>query len=493
MAGSEVWDVIVVGGGGSGLAAAAEAAKGGAKVLILERDAKIGGTTAWSVGAYTSSATPHQRRAGVVDDPDQHYKDMDLVNANAKRPDNLVLRRIMTHGAPETFQWLMDLGVEFIGPNPEPPHTRPRMHNVVPGASAYIHFVGGHCRKLGVAIECSSSLTDIVRDGDRIAGVEVEKPDGRRVVHRAGRAVILASGDFSGNREMRARFFPQEVVNAEPINGVNTGEPIIVGEKLGAKIINGDYSNFYIPRMRFVPPPDENWVQRIPPWRIVGKSIRIGMRYAPSALLRPFLMKFITTALGPEPALFKAGAALVNVQGKLIEVDPASPARHLALDPPNKGYIVFDRKIAERFEKWPDFVSTAPNVAYAYLKDYRTSRRDIYFEAGSIAELAGKLGIGADALAASIAAHNGRHNDPDKRHEAPPFYALGPVRGYLTTTEGGLSVDEHLRVTDAAGTPFPGLYAAGSAGQGGVILDGHGHHITWAFVSGRHAGRSVLK
>lgn len=489
----DTWDVVVVGGGGSGLAAAAEAAKGGAKVLVVEKDARIGGTTAWSVGAYTSSSTPHQRRAGVVDDPDQHFKDMDLVNANADRPDNLVLRRLMTHGAPETFRWLMDLGIEFVGPNPEAPHTRPRMHNVVPGAAAYIHFVGGLCRKLGVTIECQSSLTDLVRDGGRITGVEVERPDGRRIVHRARRAVILASGDFSGNKAMRARFFRQEVVNAEPINAMSTGEGIVIGERIGARIVNGDYSNFYIPRMRFVPPRDASIVQRIPPWRIVGKMIQLGMTYAPPAVIRPFLMRFITTALGPEPSLFRSGAALINVEGRLIEVDLSSPARHLALDPPNKGYIVFDSKIAAKFEKWPDFVSTAPNVAYAYLKDYRTSRRDIYFEAQTLAELADKLGIERGRLEDAVVAHNQRQTDAAKRHEQPPYYALGPVRGYLTTTEGGLAVDERLRVLDGEGRPFPGLFAAGSAGQGGVILDGHGHHITWAFVSGRHAGQSVLR
>ena len=36
-----------------------------------------------------------------------------------------------------------------------------------------------------------------------------------------------------------------------------------------------------------------------------------------------------------------------------------------------------------------------------------------------------------------------------------------------------------------------GLYAAGSNGQGGLLLEGHGHHLMWAFVSGRIAGRQA--
>jgi len=35
------------------------------------------------------------------------------------------------------------------------------------------------------------------------------------------------------------------------------------------------------------------------------------------------------------------------------------------------------------------------------------------------------------------------------------------------------------------------LWAAGLAGQGGLILKGHGHHIGWAFTSGRIAGRQA--
>jgi fumarate reductase flavoprotein subunit len=37
--------------------------------------------------------------------------------------------------------------------------------------------------------------------------------------------------------------------------------------------------------------------------------------------------------------------------------------------------------------------------------------------------------------------------------------------------------------------PIPGLYAAGATGQGGLLLKGHGHHLAWAFTSGRRAGR----
>jgi fumarate reductase flavoprotein subunit len=72
-----------------------------------------------------------------------------------------------------------------------------------------------------------------------------------------------------------------------------------------------------------------------------------------------------------------------------------------------------------------------------------------------------------------------------------PFHALGPARSWIVFSEGGLAIDTRFRVTDAARKPIPGLYAAGSAGQGGVLLEGHGHHLAWAFTSGRLAGRNA--
>jgi succinate dehydrogenase/fumarate reductase flavoprotein subunit len=485
------FDVIVVGAGGSGLCCAAEAASLGAKVLVVEKAPKIGGTTSWAVGAYTSSATPHQKRAGVDDDPERHFADMDLVNAAAKRPDNLGLRRLMTREAPDTFRWLLDLGVEFIGPNPEPPHTRPRMHNIVPGAAALIYYLDRRCRQLGVTIRCKAALDDIVMERGRASGVVVVNGDGSKTTYHSGRGIVLASGDFAASKDMRARWFDQAVVNAEPVYKYNTGEGLKIAERLGAHIVNGDYTNFYIPRMRFVPPSKSSWVLRLPPSKAVARVIQFGLNVMPQALMRPFIMRFVTTVLGPEPNLFKQGAALVNVEGKLVDIDLASIARNLALDPSNRGFIVFDAAIAKRFEAWPNFISTAPGIAYAYLRDYRAARRDIYFEAESIAALAGRIGADATTLQRSIDAHNRQRGDAG-RLVTPPFYALGPVRGYINVKEGGLAVSDDVAVLGADDQPIPGLFAAGSAGQGGILLDGHGHHITWACVSGRHAARSAL-
>jgi fumarate reductase flavoprotein subunit len=72
-----------------------------------------------------------------------------------------------------------------------------------------------------------------------------------------------------------------------------------------------------------------------------------------------------------------------------------------------------------------------------------------------------------------------------------PFYALGPVRAVFVHNEGGLAVDLEHRVLGQDDQPIPGLFAGGATGQGGLLLKGHGHHLAWAFTSGRRAGRIV--
>jgi fumarate reductase flavoprotein subunit len=85
------------------------------------------------------------------------------------------------------------------------------------------------------------------------------------------------------------------------------------------------------------------------------------------------------------------------------------------------------------------------------------------------------------------------HHAPGRPTSEPPFVALGPVRPVFVHNEGGLAVDLEHRVLGAGDVPIAGLWAAGATGQGGLLLKGHGHHLAWAFVSGRRAGRFAAK
>jgi fumarate reductase flavoprotein subunit len=144
------------------------------------------------------------------------------------------------------------------------------------------------------------------------------------------------------------------------------------------------------------------------------------------------------------------------------------------------------------FSHWPHFISTAPGVAYAYVNDYRRNRRDIFNAAPTLDALAEKLSISAAALADSVRKYNQNASNRPKLSEGP-YVALGPLRAVFVHAEGGLAVDREHRVLGEGDKPIPGLYAAGSTGQGGLLLKGHGHHLGWAFASGRRAGSNAAR
>lgn len=474
------YDVVVVGGGGAGLAAAIEAREAGASVLLLEKNPALGGSTAWSIGSVTSSGTPHQRKRGVIDNSADHWADMPGFAGDLDARDNAELRRILCDEIPATFQWLLDSGVRFMGPMPEPPHRQPRMHNVLPNSRSFIYHLGRRARRVGVDIRTGLRVTALLQEEGRVTGVDAEGEGG--LLRARGRGgVILAAGDFTNGPEFKARFMGPQEAKVEGVNLTATGDGQRLGESLGATIVNGDLA--LGPEIRFIAPAKENFVRRLPPWRWLAVSMQWSLDHLPPALLRPFMMKFLTTALAPSTTLFEQGAILVNARGERFGSELDQPAWRLPDQPGKQGYIVIDAALARQFSVWPHYVSTAPGIAYAYIPDYRRNRPDVYAEAASVPELAQRLGMDAAALARSVS------ESPVRPFGAGPYVALGPVRPVFVHSEGGLRVDAQHRVLGAEGQPLAGLYAAGSTGQGGLLLKGHGHHLAWAFVSGRRAGR----
>ncbi len=482
-----MYDVIVVGGGGSGLSAAAEAAGLGRRVILLEKSQRLGGSTAWSVGSISATNTPQQRAAGIFDHPDAHFEDLETLAGAMSNRDNRALRRLLVDNITDTMGWLENAGLVFVGPNPEPPHRLPRMHNVLPNSRAFPEMLGQLCRRLGVEIKLGILADEIIVEGHRAVGVRTRSMAGGGTGEvRARGGIVLAGGDFAGNAEMKAELAGPSAANIDAVNPEATGDAIRIARAIGAEVVNGDIVRG--PIMRFVPPARESLLRRLPPRRWLARSLALAHAYLPEAVKRPFAMSFLVTALGPSRGLFEAGAILVNREGRRFADELVRPAEAVSEQPGRIAYIVMDRAMSERFSEWPNFISTAPGVAYAYLEDYKRNRRDIYHEVANATQLANRLGMSEASLRAAIAESgaDGRPTIADG-----PLVALGPVKSYVVFTDGGLRVTERLEVVGRDGAPIAGLYAAGSTGQGGVLLEGHGHHLGWAFVSGRIAGRNA--
>jgi hypothetical protein len=318
----ESFDVVVVGGGAAGLAAAIEARAAGASVVLLEKNPALGGSTAWSIGSVTATRTPHQRARGIVDSPADHWADMPGFAGPLAGRDNDALRRLLCDDMPATFQWLLDSGVRFMGPMPEPPHRQPRMHNVLPNSRSFIYHLGRRARRAGVKIRTGAAVTGLVREQGRVVGVDVDL-SGAPARFVARRGVVLAAGDFTNSPGFKSRFMGPQEAKIEGVNPTATGDGQRLAEALGARIVNGDLA--LGPEIRFIAPARETFVRRLPPWRWLAVSMKWSLDWLPSALLRPFMMKFLTTALAPSLALFEAGAVLVNGAASASRTSSRSP------------------------------------------------------------------------------------------------------------------------------------------------------------------------
>lgn len=496
------YDVIVVGGGGSGLAAAVSAAENGAKVVLLEKNPRLGGTTGIAIGSFTANRTSMQRAAGVDDDADDHLEDAaKFPPPEIEARNNQALRRFFLAQGAETFEWLVGMGLSFYGPSPEPPNRVPRMHNVVPNAKAYIATLKARLLRLGGAILVNARARELILEDGRVVGLEADL-DGRPVSFRAARGVVLATGDYANSPQIISQHKGPEFADIEGIDETATGDGHLLAQRAGAKPVNMDVT--YGPEIRFVPP-RRDLARLLPSKGLLAKAMGRLAPLAPKFVVNAMIKRLVVTWQHPENALLDDGAILVNARGERFTNEKVGPAREIAIaaQPDKICYFLLDERLIRRYSAWPHFISTAPKIAYAYVADYLRLRPDVAVSAGSLAALARRRGLPQDSLSTSVDEFNryasGSAPDPWGRTadteplQGDRWVLLGPAKAYFTTTEGGAAVNEKMQVLDQSDQPIEGLYAAGQTGLGGMILWGHGLHIAWALTSGRLAGLSLTE
>ena len=188
--------------------------------------------------------------------------------------DNLELRRLLVEHSPDMVQWLMDMGVVFFGAMPEPPHRLPRMHNVLPHSRSY-HLSPGEARATARRRHTRWRASD-----EAVA----RRCDGhwRRSRHRSGGTrpigakfgVILATGDYSSAKEIKAQFMSADLADIEGINPTSTGDGQRMVQEAGGDIVNGEI--MLGPEIRFVAPPSKKFIDLIPPIKPIALGDALG-------------------------------------------------------------------------------------------------------------------------------------------------------------------------------------------------------------------------
>lgn len=296
----------------------------------------------------------------------------------------------------------------------------------------------------GVTLWRHAPMQRLLVDGGSVTGVAVER-DGAVVDVRARRGVVLASGGFSANAQMRARHFPYAEHHVSLVPEGNTGDGLSQAFGLGARFDGDNLSN-------------AGWVV-------------VSVQREANGRVRKFPHLFLDRG--------KPGCIAVNARGQRFGNEAATnlvePMHRTGSVP---AHLICDDAFIHRYG--------LGLVRPGGFGLRRLHERGYVITAPTLDALAERIGAPPAALAATMARfnaqaasgidddfHRGRdkadHFMGDAEHRPnpclgpvakPPFHAVQIFPGDSTTTLG-LRVDTSARVLDAGDAPIPGLHAIG--------------------------------
>ena len=441
-------DVAVFGAGAGGLAAAIEAKEGGADVILIEKQGITGGSTARSGGKLLGAGTKWQKEQGIYDTKEMCYDYlMEVGNRRGDFMDASKNRYLVEH-LNETLDWLGTMGyqvqdVEAIHVSLQPW----RVHNSM-GGGGQTNGQGGeittplthhYVDKLGGEILYNTALKELLTDENgTVNGAVCEKLDGSKLTVYAKKGVILATGGYSRNKEMCARYPVAHYFSTTPKS--NVGEGLIAAEKIGAR-------NFVHPGIQ-----------------VVYTSLTCGI------------------GINDESGLIvnERGERVVNEWSYQYHVSDASGS--------NCGWYITSGD------------EPYSGVQYGFKQAVEGTSRDK--AADSIEELAAMIKCDPAVLRATFDRYSELVDKGVDEDFGKPSRFLHPINGpkyaalrlhpCVTVTFGGLETDVAARVLDTEGRPIPGLYAAGEVADTGMFGTEYptcGTSIGGALFYGRIAGR----
>ncbi len=482
------YDVVVVGAGNAALTAAISAHEGGARVLVLEKapEEEKGGNSYFTAGGFRFAheglddvaadilVDLSEAEAAQIDLPshDRHHFYDQLMKVTHHQADE-ELAWILIDDSRPTMAWMVANGVRFVpmfGRQSFLVDGKHRFYGgvnieAVGGGAGLVQFLLARCDKLGIPVRYETAVNRLLQDRrGRITGLEVRTPEGYEEIEAT--AVVLASGGFESNPEMRVRYLGRGWDLAR-VRGTrhNTGDGIRMALEIGA-LPFGNWSGCH----------SVGWDISAPP-------------YGDRVILDNFQKHSYPLGI------------MVNTEGNRF-VDEGEDYRNLT-------YVRFGGAIMEQPRRTA--VQIFDQKTVAMLRDEYRIREVTKAESDTIRGLAEALEIDPDGLVRTVADYNaacrpGDYNpaildgvrteglSPAKSNWAlplddPPYVGFVTTTG-VTFTFGGLRIDAGSEVQDLGYRSIPGLYAAGEL-VGGLFYENYpgGSGLMAGAVFGRRAGR----
>ena len=470
---SQQFDVIVIGGGTAGIPTAIFAADRGARVLIIEKAPRLGGTLYMSHGEMAAANTVFQKRRGIDDSPDAFYDDIMRINGNTSDP---VLTRLWAEHGGETVNWLARNG--FTVPDGVPVRgksfdffsTARYLWGPQQGVSIFSvmqPLLSQHVQAGRVSVLTDTGAVDLIKDRTgAVRGVVAEASDGKRSDFR-GLNVVITSGGCAANPAM-----------FEDIHGVPLYSQFANPYGQGTGLVLGLGAGGYLRGA-------ENCINSF------------GSITADDTIPSP-----LVASMSLSPRTRPPWEVFVNAHGdRFVQEDHPSLAhrgRTLGLQPGHRFWAIFDQHI---FEQAPPLINSWPRDKLLQAFNHHP----MFWRAPSLGELGVKAGIHPSRLERSIGAYNMAltKNEPDPFNRAyrpepiskPPFYAIRS-QGWTLKSFAGVAVNNDLQVMTAEGLTISNLYAAGEVlgggSTGGKAYTG-GSNVTPALTFGRLLGQKILQ
>ncbi len=459
-------EVIIVGAGLSGLSAAIELGRAGVRTLVVDMNSMAGGHAVMA-GGIAMVGTPVQARAGIEDSPDLAYDDwMEWTDDG----DPEWTRFYAENSRELIYDWVTEMGVEFVRASAAHGNSVPRFHFTRDRAIYLILPMFRTALELPEIVFAWNTRVDgLLVENNRVAGITGRNlRSGEEVTLRAPN-VILATGGFESDLDRVLSNWtpglpePQRILIGASYSATGSGHDIAAAAGAALTKMNRHY--IYINGV--VSPRDPERIHAL----TGGNDDALWL----NAEGRRF-----TNELGFDKAIL---VDLLNQEGSTY-------------------WAIFDEATREEFGVRGAAWLKSPMPGHPILDD-----PDAATKADSLEALAAVTGLPADALIASVDRFNalidqgvdedfGRFGAGDElppRIEQPPFYAV-QMFPMTRKSMGGVAVDRQARALDGQGNVFPGLYAVGEI-NGSVGINGShgmdGMFLGPAIVTGRLAGQAV--
>ena len=496
-------DIVIIGSALSGLCACRAAVENGAKNIVVIEKADT-----WQCRSNQFGTIGGKIQEDLGIEIDRNAAVGQLMKECGYRPNQRILN-LWADNSGEAFDWfLAPMEGKYVvenesdpydaeeghlsvrkthWPEPDNSHTEDDFYPIfsdcqitLPTMAPWVEAIYNICVEAGVTFKFSTWARQLVRENNEgpVTGVICQDVDGNYSQVNASKAVLLATGDFAGNKDMMsyyvpwatrfASIFPNRDAAGDP---TNTGDGQCMGMWIGAKMEDGP---------------------------LAPMTHHLGGPLGMDAFLLTDVNgdRFVNEDVGGQPFQNQLSRLPKKTAWQVFDSEWPNQLQYMDCGHGNVSWYVDDDKV--------------PGGAYgrnAYISQAmfdEAMSTDAGVQADTIEELAEKMGVPVEEFCATIERYNelakkGVDEDFGKRAdrmfaiENPPFYGYKLTDTVLLVCMGGLETTVDFEVLDTNDDVIPGLYAVGNTQGGRFLVDyplpcpgiSHGMAMTHGMLVGR--------